>query len=196
MAEVVERVDMKAAEGRYQLGPTALKMRLRAVREALGLEPAKEGNKNYLQGELLAVMDGLNEHMAGGGTQTDFLAGRSAQRSNLSRSLVAKQPERLQTAEAPRGVLTPEPMAAAVGIVAEAVAERLAAKWLRDPLYGLRALKEAAEEGWELTTTQVAQLLGMRPATLRGGEKFDRHGFRFERVGKIGREAAWRVTRG
>lgn len=49
-----------------------------------------------------------------------------------------------------------------------------------------RALQEAAEKGWLLSTEQLAQVLTIAPRTVRRGG--DRLGFQFERVGR-----EWRI---
>ena len=60
-----------------------------------------------------------------------------------------------------------------------------------DALAPQRQLKEAAEEGWLLSTSQVRQILGMK--SWNGGDRF---GFKFENVGRMGSGKAWRVNRG
>ena len=57
----------------------------------------------------------------------------------------------------------------------------------RDIFAPQRALQEAADKGWLLSTAQLSELLGLAPRTVRRGEP--RLGFRFERVGR-----GWRVV--
>jgi len=59
-----------------------------------------------------------------------------------------------------------------------------------DPLANLEALERAAAHSWLLSTSQVRALIGVNPT----GAIFIRHGFGFEREGRNGREAAWKVA--
>lgn len=56
-------------------------------------------------------------------------------------------------------------------------------------------LEEAYEKGWLLSTKEVADLLTLSPATLRGyGEQFEDAGFVFTRAGTRKRgEVAWEI---
>jgi hypothetical protein len=62
------------------------------------------------------------------------------------------------------------------------------------PLRNWRELQEAADRGWLITTTQVQQLTGAKPA-VRGGETtWGRGSFTFTKAGKIGNQLAWKVN--
>ena len=61
-----------------------------------------------------------------------------------------------------------------------------------DPLARYRQLEEIAAHGWELPTSELAHLLGLK--TLSGSE-LERYGFRFVKVGKAGIESAWKVEK-
>ena len=61
----------------------------------------------------------------------------------------------------------------------------------RDPLRKHQQLKEAAEEGWILTTSEIEEIIGTKPH----GESYVRGNWLFVRSGKIGRESAWVVKR-
>ena len=61
-----------------------------------------------------------------------------------------------------------------------------------DPLQSLRLLQEAADNKWILDSAQLGEILGRKSLPM---ENFDRGGWHFERVGKIGGRSSWRVTR-
>ena len=61
----------------------------------------------------------------------------------------------------------------------------------RDPLRKHQQLKEAAAEGWILTTSEIEEIIGVKPH----GESYSRGNWQFNRSGKIGRESAWVVER-
>jgi len=64
-----------------------------------------------------------------------------------------------------------------------------------DPVAYLRALEEAYRNGWLLSTSELAALLKLSRATVRGyGEQFDDAGFVFTRAGTRKRgEVAWEI---
>ena len=61
-----------------------------------------------------------------------------------------------------------------------------------DPLQSLRQLQEASDNKWILDSAQLGEILGRKSLPT---ENFDRGGWHFERVGKIGGRSAWLVTR-
>jgi hypothetical protein len=65
------------------------------------------------------------------------------------------------------------------------------AKSQSDPLRKHQQLKEAAIEGWVLTSSEIEEIIGVKPH----GESYVRGNWKFNRSGKIGRETAWVVER-
>lgn len=58
----------------------------------------------------------------------------------------------------------------------------------------LEPLRKAASEGSELTTSQIAQLLGVSASFItKNPVSFDYEGFRFVRSGRSGRQISWKV---
>ena len=64
-----------------------------------------------------------------------------------------------------------------------------------DPLWSLERLERASSMGWELTTSQVKELIGASPNCDRGRNSFRRGSFVFVKSGKIGRQTSWKVER-
>lgn len=62
---------------------------------------------------------------------------------------------------------------------------------MRDPLQHYAALERAIASGWLLSTSEVRSLIGTNPT----GDRYQRGSFVFVRSGKIGAQAAWRVTK-
>ena len=95
-----------------------------------------------------------------------------------------------------------EQHSALAGLI-EAIASRLMpmiASQLKpapDPLASLRGLEEAYRNQWLLSTSELAQLLKLSPATVRGyGEQFSDAGFVFTRAGTRKRgEVAWKISK-
>jgi hypothetical protein len=182
--DLIERIDFEAATVRYDLSPAALKNRLRAVRETLGLETEKgERGKGYLTGQLLVVMDALDADMKRGGTQKEFLNRYQGQIEVLApktRQVAAPQPSR-QEEQLPDGIR----------LLAKALVEQVAqAQRQAEPLESLKALQWAVENRCILSTNQVCALLEIRSLPKAD---FERHGFFFRKAGKVGPQNGWKV---
>ena len=58
----------------------------------------------------------------------------------------------------------------------------------------LEPLRKAASQGLELTTNQIAQLLGVSSSFItKNPVSFDYEGFRFVRSGRSGRQISWKI---
>ena len=60
------------------------------------------------------------------------------------------------------------------------------------PLARYELLDKIAERGWHLPTSELAELLCIKSLS---GQKFERYGFRFTRIGKAGTESTWKVEK-
>lgn len=69
----------------------------------------------------------------------------------------------------------------------EALAARLSPT-LADPLAPQRQLQEIADRGWQVSSRQVHQIMGVYPT-----DGMERYGFRIVRAGKAGRQITWKV---
>lgn len=59
----------------------------------------------------------------------------------------------------------------------------------------LRQLQEIVDQGWWITTEQVENLIGTTPKIKKGKTEWQRGCFIFTKVGKIGNQNAWKVSR-
>jgi len=59
----------------------------------------------------------------------------------------------------------------------------------------LRQLQEISEQGWWITTLQVKKLLGVAPKLQKNETQWQRGCFIFSKIGKIGNQTAWKVSR-
>lgn len=64
-----------------------------------------------------------------------------------------------------------------------------------DPLWYLAKLETARASDWELTTSQVKDLIGVKPKCDRGKNTFRRGSFIFVKSGKIGNQTSWKVKK-
>lgn len=75
------------------------------------------------------------------------------------------------------------------------VIEKIAANILKkvDHLSELKALQEAYENRWILSTSQLSKLLGVESRVLLKYKRFEHHGFIFFRHGKVLSETGWAI---
>jgi DNA-binding Lrp family transcriptional regulator len=178
----IVRVPISQLPSRYDIARSAIYTRLKDLR----IEPSKEGKKAYVNAEQLQLLDELHEHINKGGTTGEFLKqkGTGQSRTDEGGALVQDSP----------GQITLQPS----GLIAvvEAIVKRLLPK-SGSRLSYLRELESAYEKGWLLSTSEVADLLGLSPKTVREyGQQFEDAGFVFTRVGtRKGGEIAWAIEK-
>lgn len=164
----------------------------------LGIKPTKIGNKSYISGEQLDLLDQLHAHLNAGGSMAEFALHSASQSGGQSESVESPSQSASQ--------LTVTELTASqfglIGQLIEGLVTRLVPAIVRqlpavstDPVAHLRALEEAYQNGWLLSTTELAALLKLSKSTVRGyGSQFSDAGFVFTRAGTRKRgETAWSV---
>ncbi len=79
-----------------------------------------------------------------------------------------------------------------LGEIVTAIASRLQPP---DPLWYMSILERALSSNWLLTTSEVKQLIGVKPRTKKGQSTYKRGNWIFMKSGKIGNQTAWRVMK-
>jgi len=135
---------MAELASRWGITPNTVSRRL----AFLGIKPERQGNLRYITAEQLALGDDLQSHIVSGKPmelfpRADQPEGGLVARRVPSNGLVAGQVEQLAAAMA---AAMPQPPA--------------------DPLRRAKALAEAAELGVALSSAELAEVLGMSPATV------------------------------
>ena len=64
-----------------------------------------------------------------------------------------------------------------------------------DPLWYMNVLERAQASHWILTTEEIEQLIGVKPRCEAGKNSYQRGCWVFEKVGNIGSQIGWRVTK-
>lgn len=182
----LDRFPVSDLPERYGVGRTALYERM----NTLSIKSQKQGTKSYISGEQLRGLDDLDLHLKVGGGLADFL--QPVQRTT------SEQTEQLS--ELDSQAISPSQgamMASMIDGVIQSVISRVAPQPAQagSRLAHLRELEEAYEKKWLLSTSELADLLGLSADTVRGyGEQFDEAGFKFSRAGTRSRgELAWQV---
>ena len=183
----IDRVPVSQLPSRYSIARSALYTRLKDLK----IEPEKQGKKAFVNAEQLQHLDALHEHIQKGGITGEFL--KQLERPGKLASEDSPGQSREFVQDSP-GQITTSPTAALVTVV-EAIVKRLIPAPSR--LSYLRELEEAYSNGWLLSTSELADLLGLTPGTITDyGEQFNDAGFTFTRAGKRkGGELAWSVSK-
>ncbi len=180
----IDRFPVSQLPDRYGIKRTALYERLKA----LSIKPQKQGNKSYLDSDQVEQLDQLHAHIQRGGVINDF--------GSESEQLKVEQTNST-------GQLAPINQSGTLVALVEVLTSRLVPAIVSKltpptaPLAHLEALEKAYEKDWLLSTSELAQLLGLSPRTIRKyGNTFNEAGFTFTRAGTRARqETAWRVSK-
>ena len=166
----IDLVPIKDLWKQYSVGKTFFYQLL----DELYIEPVKYGTRSYLSGEDKAKLD-------------KYFSLSHPKREQFVREQVGivqmeLTNERIQLTSVESGLI-------------KAIAY-LMNQHPTDELQSRRQLKEVAEEGWRLSTSELLGLL-MRSSILLLDDHhgFSRMGFTFQRMGKVGRQYEWRVTK-
>ncbi|MBE9170230.1 hypothetical protein IQ238_22835 [Pleurocapsales cyanobacterium LEGE 06147] len=184
----IDLIPLSQLPSRYGIARSNLYNRLKDLQ----IEPIKQGKKAFVNSSQLQLLDQLHAHLQQGGITSEFV--------KQQQGLIASGTGTMET-----GTLSPaqhrsEPMVViqptALVSVLEAVVKRLLPS-SKSRLSYLRELEEAYQNGWLLSTSEVADLLGLSPSTVTGyGQEFNDAGFVFTRVGiRKGGEIAWAIDK-
>jgi len=197
----IDSLTIKDFESRYNVTRSNIYNRINGLKEkGYPMEPEKQGGKSVFNADQIALMDSLDSYIKGGGTIGNF--------SELERPVGQTELSyKTQDTQSKLKPADPAPLTFGMGAMIEAIASKvLSILDLRqteqptpqhtppaaDPLANLKALQEACDQGWLLSSSQLAPLVGLKSIH---GKEFDRYGFKFVKVGKNGAESAWKVEK-
>lgn len=179
----IDRLQVSQLEDRYNLARSAVYTRL----DALGIKPEKIGNKAYINAEQIGLLDDLHQFIKAGGNTPEFLDRRGLTKpektsSGQSSGLSSVQPDTIQLVAA---------------IAAEMAARLQPPATNPTPLANYEALEKAAQNGWQLRTSEIAELLDLSLDEIKQySDRFYDAGFMFTRVGYRSQgEVAWKVSK-
>ncbi len=184
MDNSIDRVPVNQLPDRYNLVRSAIYTRL----DALGIEPEKVGNKSYVNAAQLRLLDNLHEFIQAGGTTAEFQESRGIRRrkdnsSGQSSGLSTGQPQ--------------ADLSQLLNVLSDFATKLQPVAPKPDPFAYLETLERAAQTGWLLRTSEVAELLRLSPTEMQlYGDRFSEAGFVFTKAGyRSGGEIAWKVTK-
>ncbi|OLP20432.1 hypothetical protein BST81_01260 [Leptolyngbya sp. 'hensonii'] len=175
----IDRLPVTQLEERYNLVKSAIYTRLKA----LGLKPERVGNKAYVNATQIRLLDDLHHFIQTGGTTAEFLD---------SRGLTGLEDDSSEELSSELSTGQPDMLKLITGLAAE-MASRMQPV---DPFRYYEILENAAQKGWILKTSELAQLLELPAAMLQQyGDRFSEAGFVFTQSGFRQGEVAWRVSK-
>lgn len=152
----------------------------------LGIKPERRGRQSFLNQQQIQLLDRLDEHLRTGGTFGNFVIEEGATvpmpKNSSSMELVASNSHSIVST----GSIGDMEIVAALQAVANAN---------YDILTPQKRLKEAAEDGFVLTTEQVSRIIGLSHSTVSSWKTGTRKlGFHFHKDHE-GSSVVWRVSR-
>jgi len=152
----------------------------------LGIKPERRGRQSFLSQQQIQLLDRLDEHLRTGGTFGNFVIEEGATvpmpKNTSSMELVASNSHSIVST----GSIGDMEIVATLQAVANAN---------YDILTPQKRLKEAAEDGFVLTTEQVSRIVGLSHSTVSSWKTGTRKlGFHFHKEHE-GSSVVWKVSR-
>lgn len=178
ISELLQRYNLKSRKSLYS--------RLNGLEITLDKD---EIGHSYATEEQIELLDQLDQYLKAGGTIATF--------TPISTTEVVPQhtPEAIPQPIAQQGVQhtsdsteIDDRLEALLRAIANVIQPP-------SPLSYMRELEEACQNEWLLTTSEVRDLIGVKPKTKKGEDTYKRGSWIFVKSGKIGGQTAWRVTK-
>ena len=190
----VDLIPLSQLPSRYGIARSNLYTRLKDLK----IESVKQGRRAFVTAASLELLDDLHNHLEQGGTTSEFI--KQIQQLAHNHQLVELSPHSPAISNSWTTEYSSEPTislnpTALVGVI-ETVVKKLIPP-SRSRLTYMRELEEAYQNQWLLSTSELADLLGLSQKTItKYGEEFSDAGFVFERAGlRKGGEIAWLIDK-
>ncbi len=167
---------------------------------ALDLKLEKDSNnKSYATPSQIEKLDQLDKHLSKGGNLKNYVPVTEVtvhdtetqhnDNNDISALTETTQHKRQLT---PQHDTQPQVTPELLGNLVEVIASKLTNS---DPLWYMSILEKAIDCNWELTTSQVQELIGVKPSCKAGEKTYKRGCFIFIKSGKIGNQTSWLVNK-
>jgi hypothetical protein len=152
----------------------------------LGIKPERRGRQSFLSQQQIQLLDRLDEHLRTGGTFGNFIIEEGATvpmpKNSSSMELVASSGHSIVST-------------GSIGDIEIVAALQAVASANYDILTPQKRLKEAAEDGFVLTTEQVSRIVGLSHSTVSSWKTGTRKlGFHFHKEHEVS-SVVWKVIR-
>ena len=181
VSELCDRYEIKSRKSLYS--------RL----DGLGITLDRDGNKSFATQEQIKLLDAQNEHIKNGGILKNFVPTAHAE---VTVHDTVDNPDTASTLGTTQHTPQLSTQSVLLGDIIQNLSNAIAQKMQPvDPLWYLGRLEVARASGWELTTSQVKELIGVKPSCKQGKKTFRRGSFIFVKAGKIGNQTSWKVQK-
>ena len=186
----IDKFPVSQLPARYDLARSAVYKRM----EQLGIAPQKIGQRSYINAVQLQLMDELHQFIGRGGSAAEFIEARGLNLKNAGSGTGSGKKPSGDGADLAN--IPPDLGNFISGIVSEVFA-RLGGMPEPDRLMYFERLESAAQNGWLLSSSELADLFDASPREIENaGDSFAEAGFIFNRAGRRRNgEFAWRVTK-
>jgi hypothetical protein len=175
--EIQKQIPLSSLPSRYGVGRTAVYSRI----QSLKLEPIRKGKKAFLTESQIKLLDQLHEYLSQGDSIKEASAKIfSVQNDSFSDIMFSEQVSEQITLK--RNDLLN-------------LMESLINQKHKDCLAPQRALEEAYQNCWEITSSQLAQILEIKAKNLSKYHSLERYGFILTKIGRQSSETTWKVTK-
>ncbi len=186
----VDRIPVNQLSDRYKLARSAIYKRM----ADLGIEREKIGNRAYVSGAQVALLDELHEFIQIGGNVAEFIVRKGLDANDTQESSGDADRSGGQSSGL---AFSQSDMVKLVSAIAAEMSAQLRPATPTNPLAYYGFLEDAAKNGWKLRTSELAELLKLSPKEINQyGQTFYEAGFTFTRSGfRSGGEGAWLVSK-
>lgn len=168
-------------------------------RKYLKISTYKIGNKSYITEDDLDLLDRLHQFLNKNPTASmqDF-----RQEQSTESKLVGVPTDRSSESTLPTVPIEPTSLTildnqnvTRMSLDSNTI-EEIAYKFQRsNPLWYMNILENARASNWLLTTSEVRELIGVKPKTKKGEKTYKRGNWLFVKSGRIGNQTAWKVMK-
>jgi hypothetical protein len=194
MTTTIDRLATSDLPDRYGIAKGNVYKRLKA----LEITPDKQGAKSYIYSEEIQLMDSMDNLIKAGKTLQESADILLSQNGNIQTESIPVSSVSAN-GQGSRDSITRQyhetndtTQLAMMQALASIVQSNQTPPAPPDPLERFRQLKEIVDEGWLLSSSDLAPIVGLGKMP---SKDFERYGFRFIRSGKNGVETAWKVEK-
>lgn len=184
--QLLERYDLKQRQSIYDWCKKGAKIELHK----------DESGRSYATPSQVVLLDQLAEHLKKpNSTLSNFIPLSSVK---IDKSIDSIIDTKIDSNESENKIqpLDTQLLAEFTSQIGISIASQIANKLQPiDPLWYHSSLERARASGWLLTTSEVKDLIGVKPRTKKGNTTFKRGNWIFIKAGKIGNQTAWRVDK-
>lgn len=175
--EILNQIPLSSLPSRYGIGRTAVYSRIKA----LNVQPIRKGKKAFLSQSQIKLLDKLHEYLNQGDSMTEAIAKLfPVSKNSFSDTMFSEQVSE-QVYLKRNDFLN--------------LMESFINQKNKDFLAPQRALEEAYQNQWEITSSQLAQILEIKAKNLSKYNSLERFGFILTKVGRKSSQTTWKVSK-